>query len=677
MLHCVTQFPHRVEVIESGLWIPVSSGRRLAARLWLPETARDNPVPALLELLPYRKGDLTRVRDETYHAYFGGHGYASIRVDIGGSGDSFGTMQDEYELKEQDDALDVIAWLAAQAWCNGRVGMFGISWGGFNALQVAARRPPALQAIITSCSTDDRYTDDMHYYGGCLLNDNLDWGTTFLALLSLPGDPRIMGEEWRSNWRERLEAIQPPAALWLQHQTRDAYWKHGSINQDYAAIGCPVLAVGGWLDGYSNAIPRMLEHLKTPVRAIIGPHAHQFGFEDRAPGPAYGFLQEAIRWWNHWLKDEANGILDEPKLRAFMGEDIPAAAWYAQCPGRWIAEADWPSPRIRHTRLHLDGESLSNKTRPGPPRVHTSPQSVGLAGGEWAPYGTGGDGPEFPGDQRCDDAYSLTYDSVGLLERLDILGAPIVEIELSVDRPVAFIAVRLNDLKPCGAVTRVSLGVLNLAHRHGHEVPEAIEPGARYIVTVRLNDTAYSFAPGHRLRLSISTTYWPMIWPSPEVVTLTVHQGSGFLALPIRPSTDGEPAMCPLPPPEAAPEPTVETLHDAPRSNKLTYDLATGAVQYAAERGCGSFRISGNGVTFGLNTYEKMSIHPHDPLSAITEVTVLGRSDRAGSDINVKAYSKLTADKSHFLLESRLDVLENERNVYTRAWTNKIPREFL
>ena len=148
-----TDFPRQVKEIEN-LWIPLSDGTKLAARMWIPVDAETDPVPALLEYLPYRKRDGTHVRDALTHPYFAGHGYAAIRVDMRGNGDSEGLMFDEYAQQEQDDALEVIAWLAEQPWCNGKVGMFGISWGGFNALQVAARKPPALKAIISKCGKE-------------------------------------------------------------------------------------------------------------------------------------------------------------------------------------------------------------------------------------------------------------------------------------------------------------------------------------------------------------------------------------------------------------------------------------------------------------------------------------------------------------------------------------------
>jgi putative CocE/NonD family hydrolase len=341
----VTEFPRAVRVIENE-WIPLADGTRLAARLWLPEDAARNPVPALLEYLPYRKRDSMRLRDDPMHHYFAGHGYAGARVDIRGTGDSDGLIADEYMQQEQDDALEVIAWLAGQPWCSGAVGMFGISWGGFNSLQVAARRPPALRCIITLGSTDDRYATDVHYMGGCMTKDNPDWGAVMFSHASTPPDPEIVGERWRAMWMARLENLQPWVIPWLEHQRRDAYWKHGSVCEDFGRIDVPVYAVNGWADNYAASILRLLAGLKGPREGLIGPWAHNFPHNGR-PGPAIGWLQEALRWWDRWLKGADTGIMDEPMLRAWMPEPVPPAASYAERPGRWVAEDEWPSPRLK------------------------------------------------------------------------------------------------------------------------------------------------------------------------------------------------------------------------------------------------------------------------------------------------------------------------------------------
>ncbi|NND49174.1 MAG: CocE/NonD family hydrolase, partial [Rhizobiales bacterium] len=234
-MQTVNQFPRAVDEHEN-IWIEVRDGCRLAARMWLPRDATQNPVPAILEYLPYRKRDGTCERDALTHPYFAGHGYACLRVDMRGNGESDGIMLDEYTSQELDDALDVIDWIVAQPWCTGAVGMMGISWGGFNALQVAALRPPSLKAIITLCSTDDRYADDIHYKGGCLLGENFGWAVQMLSYSSRPPDPELVGENWKDLWLYRLENQPFHLSEWLKHQHRDDYWKHGSICQNYEAL---------------------------------------------------------------------------------------------------------------------------------------------------------------------------------------------------------------------------------------------------------------------------------------------------------------------------------------------------------------------------------------------------------------------------------------------------------
>ena len=309
----ITKFPCKTKEIKN-LWIPLSDGTKLAARLWLPVDAEKNPVPALLEYLPYRKTDGTHVRDALTHPYLAGHGYASIRVDMRGCGDSEGIMLDEYTKQEQDDALEVIAWLATQKWCDGKVGMFGISWGGFNALQVAARQPPALKAIVTICSTDDRYEDDIHYKGGTLLNENLGWAATMLAYSSRPPDPEIVGPRWKKMWMERLKKEPFLLVPWLQHPHRDEYWKHGSVCENFGAITAATLVVGGWNDAYSNAVPRLMKGLRCPRKAIIGPWAHKYP-HFAVPDPKIGFLQEMLRWWDFYLKNIDTKVTSEPDYR--------------------------------------------------------------------------------------------------------------------------------------------------------------------------------------------------------------------------------------------------------------------------------------------------------------------------------------------------------------------------
>ncbi|MDD9207236.1 CocE/NonD family hydrolase, partial [Georgenia sp. 10Sc9-8] len=550
-MRTVTSLPYEVTE-EEHLWIQMSDGTRLAARLWRPVASEVDPVPAVLEMIPYRKRDLTAQRDSIHHPYMAGHGYACLRVDLRGSGDSEGVLTDEYLEQELCDAEEVLAWLADQPWCTGRTGMMGISWGGFNALQVAARRPPSLGAIVTVASTDDRYADDVHYMGGCLLTDNLSWASTMFAYTSSPPDPAIVGDRWKDMWVDRLEGSGLWLEEWLSHQRRDEYWQHGSVNEDMSAIQCPVFAVSGWADGYSNSVFRLLRDLDVPTRGLIGPWSHKYPHLGQ-PGPAIGFLQEVVAWWDHWLKDgdgeedgparEVDRTTDWPALTIWMQDTVPPSTTYDERPGRWVGEPRWPSPRIDLTRFPLGRNRIAapGERELSPPLTVQSPLSVGQFAGKWCSYNAP---PDMPYDQREEDGGSMTFDSDPLVERLEVLGSPVVELDLAADQPVAMVAVRLSDVAPSGQATRVSYGVYNLNHHSGSNTPQELEPGEWHRIAVRLNGMAQSFPAGHRLRLSISTSYWPVVWPSPEPLRLTVRPELSSLVLPVRPVgvDDDEPA---------------------------------------------------------------------------------------------------------------------------------------
>ena len=446
----IRQFPREVEE-RNDVWIPLSDGKRLAATVWLPKDAQEQPVPAVLEYLPYRKNDFTAIRDSIRHPYFAGHGYASIRVDIRGTGDSDGYLPDEYTKQEQDDALDVFEWIQAQPWSTGSIGMIGKSWGGFNGLQIAAREHPALKAVITLCSTDDRYADDVHYRGGNILaSDMLWWASTMFAYNARPQDPQNVGPSWRDNWLERLEKTPPFVEEWMRHQRRDAYWKHGSICEDYSKVNVPVFAVGGWQDGYTNAVLRMVEHLPGPVKGLIGPWAHEYP-EVATPEPAIGFLQECLRWWDQWLKGDETGIMEEPVLTSWIQDYAPPGVTYAERPGKWVADDVWPSPSVTEKKLYVEGDGLSledGETGSEDEPVHVpSVQQHGLHAGVWCPFGQPGD---LPDDQRLENAHAVVMRSAPLLSDLELLGRPVLHASVSVNEENALLSARLSIISPTG-----------------------------------------------------------------------------------------------------------------------------------------------------------------------------------------------------------------------------------
>lgn len=656
-------------------FIPLADGARLAARLWLPEDAEAKPVPAILEYIPYRKRDGTRGRDEPMHGWFAANGYAAIRVDMRGSGESDGLLEDEYLQRELDDACEGIAWLAAQPWCTGAVGMMGKSWGGFNCLQVAALQPPALKAVITVCSTDDRYADDIHFMGGTLLNDNLWWGSIMLAYQARPADPALVGEAWRSQWQHRLDHLPFFPALWLAHQRRDAYWRHGSICEDFSAVQCPVFAVGGWGDAYTNAIPRLLKGLQVPRLGLIGPWAHIYP-QDGVPGPAIGFLQEATRWWDHWLKGRDRGIMAEPMMRAFIEEWTPPGH-RDPVPGRFVGETTWPSPRIVAKTVHLAPGALTAEPGPASEVAFTSPAWTGGAAGEWMGTGVAG---EEPADQRHDDAFSCTFDSAVIEERLDLLGAPEIEVEIAADKPLAQLCARLCDVAPDGSSRRIAYAVLNLTHRDSHAEPEALVPGRFYPIRLKLSDCGYALAPGHRIRLALSTAYWPLIWPAPDPVTLTLRC-PGRLSLPVRKARADDPVVAFEPALSAARTPMTKVA-EGRMARTTSLDLLTDTAVYVTEGegglfGEGVLRFDEIDTTLSHSLRRELTVRGDDPLSARYRLTESYEMGREGWRIRIEVKTAMQATATDFILEGELKALANGEVAAERRWHEKIARDLL
>ncbi len=675
-----TDYPHAIREIENT-WIPLADGTRIAARIWMPADAAANPVPALFEYIPYRKSDYTSLRDAQRYPYFAGHGYAVVRADMRGSGDSDGFLYDEYLLQEQDDALEILAWIAAQPWCNGKTGMTGISWSGFNSLQVAARRPPSLKAIMPIACTDDRYHDDVHYMGGCLLTAQmLPWATVMFTYNPAPPDPRHVGERWREMWLARLEENDPWAAKWLSHQRRDAYWKHGSVGEDYGAINIPVYIVGGWADTYNNTIPRLLAKFQGPRKGLIGPWAHTFP-ERGEPGPAIGFLQESLRWWDYWLKGIETGIMAEPMMRSWIQESVPPASFYTERPGRWVADPAWPSPYVAEQVWYLNrderGSWLGNAAAslPTSPLTLRGTQPHGLTSGEWGCYGSPG---ETALDQQATDGQALSFTSAPLAEAVDILGNPTVTLELAVDQPLALVAVRLCDVTPTGQSRLISWGQLNLTHRDSHEFPTPLEPGRRYSVTVPLNVMGYRVPAGHRLRVAVSPTYGRHAWPSPVPVTLSLFPGAGSqLHLPVRHPQPTDAQLPPFPPAEISPPLPTEDRRTDSRQQTITYNVINGVTTFKIKNDGGRVYLPGNELEWEETSEEMLILHDDDPLATRHRTQMQVEYQRGDWCIRMITDNTLTADATHFHLSHLFDAYEGNIRVFTKTWTFKIPRDLV
>jgi uncharacterized protein len=636
------------------LFIPLPCGTRLAGRMWRPEGP--TRVPAILEFIPYRKRDATLPRDEAMHPWMAAQGYACLRVDLRGSGDSDGLLDDEYSPQELADAVEVIGWIAAQDWCTGAVGMMGKSWGGFNCLQTAALAPPGLKAVVSVCATVDRFADDIHFKGGCLLGENFGWGSLMLSYQSRPPDP-LLRTDWRDVWLKRMEAMPHFAAQWAGHQTRNDYWRHGSVCEDYSAIKAAVMIVGGWADGYRNAPAHLVQNLSGPVAAIVGPWVHQYPHQ-AVPGPQIDFLGEMKRWWDHWLKGDENGADTLPRYRVWMQDSCPPDTSASEIPGRWLAE-DMPGPRAAECLLALGGDGrLGGKGVPD--RLLNTPQTLGALTGEFFPVGLDG---EMPGDQRDDDARSTCFD-LPCPDGLAVMGAAWLEAEVICQHARGQLVARLCDVAPDGASRRIAHGHLNLTGQ--------LVPGQPLQVTLVLDQMAHRLAPGHRLRLALSTTDWPFIWPQPEDAPLRLT--GGRLGLPVH--DGGAPGWHFDQPPLPAPARLVR-LQDGDSQRKLETDLLTGQQTLIISHASGTVQNPDHGLETESRMQERWDICRDDPLSAEAAVDWTQRIARGNWQIMTCVRATLRGSATHLHLRATLTAHEgpDQTEIYRRDFADDIPRD--
>lgn len=660
-----------IRVIENANII-LSDGIVLSALIWLPANATAILVPAILEYLPYRKRDGTAAQDALNHPYVAAHGYACVRVDMRGTGDSEGILRGEYLKQEQDDALEILKWIGTQAWCTGSIGMIGISWGGFNGLQVAARGPPELKAVISLCSTDDRYDNDIHYMGGCLLLENFSWGATMFAINGTPPDPALVGDKWRDLWLQRLESGGLYVEEWHKNQRRNQFWKHASVCEDYSAIQCPVYLVGGWLDPYKNSIFRMLEHFQCPKKGLVGPWAHKHP-NFAKPGPQIGFLQESLRWWDKWLKGIETGIMEEPMLRCYIQDTVSPQTHTDFRPGHWVGESSWPSDGIVPSTLGFAAGRLTDEIATTDEKLSIrSPHTVGLAAGRWIAYGEGTDAPS---DQRSEAGGSLIFDSQKLERFIDILGAPVLRLRVASDQTTAFVAAVLSEVLPDGSVTKLSYGLLNLTHRENHADIEPLVPGNFYDIELALNHCGQRVSKESRLRLALSSSYFPITWPSPETVELTIDCASSSLAMPTRPAGPLDSGLKAFEPAVNGKPLNRKIIRQGKAGHKITQCIGTGEVTINEAYDDGLQENEENGWRFGEQESTSYSVLPNDPLSVRALQSFRKEFGRDELELVIQGMVKVEPTKTELLFTTHMEALEGGKRIFERDYAFSVLRD--
>ncbi|WGI20917.1 CocE/NonD family hydrolase [Amylibacter sp. IMCC11727] len=657
-MQIVTEFPFDV-VEEADLRIPLSDGVELSARVWFPVGA--GPVPVVLEYLPYRKRDGTAARDAGTHPYLAGHGYVCVRVDMRGCGESEGLFEDEYSPQELADGVEVVNWLSAQEWCSGAVGMMGISWGGFNSLQIAALAPEPLKAVISLCSTVDRFADDIHYKGGVMLGENPGWAATALSWFSVPPDPELVGDGWRDIWLERLENTPFLAERWVSRQVRDDYWAHGSVCEDYSSIKAAVLTVGGWHDGYRNTPAHLVENLDAPVKGIVGPWNHKYPHIG-VPGPQIDFLGEMLRWWDHWLKGIDRGVDRDPAYRAYVMDSVAPEVSFETRTGRWVGLDQANGSGVR--AWAFTGEGLADVAGDVDRSVGTD-VACGQGTGEYFPFGFGPG--ELPDDQQGDDAKSMCFDSAALREELEIVGACTVAMTLASDQPRAQVAVRLTDLRPDGTSALIAHGFLNLRHRDGHDRVVDMPVGEAVNVEVVLDQAAYRLPAGHRLRVAISPSYFPFVWPEEEPVTLTVTAGA--LRVPV---LDGEGVDVAFDPAKGAVPIDFKRFTQRVESKNVTLDGDVWRQEIIGDDGL--IENPKTGLKTAQKVHEVFEITEGDPRSARAKFAWERSYGRGDWMVHTKSHVALSSEDGVFVVAAKLEAFEGDEPLFERDWRAVVPK---
>ncbi len=651
--------------------IPMRDGIRLAADLYLPDPDPGEPLPVVMEYIPYRKDEVAP--GARFYEYLPRHGYIVARVDIRGTGGSEGVNTDEYVLQEQLDGYDAIEWLAAQAFCDGHVNQMGISYGGFTSLQVATHQPPHLTSIVPMYFTDDRYTDDCHYRGGHLRKyyDVGDYGNFMITYNALPPYPEWSGGDWAAIWEEHVERNEPYLLRWLAHQTDGPYWRHGSVRETADRIRCPVFMIGGWRDGYPNPPLRLYQALTVPKKVLVGPWNHALP-DVAIPGPRIDYLHEVVRWLDHWCKGEDTGIMDEPPVVLFVQHWEKPVVDRLEAAGEWRAEVDWPPPGAGALLLHLGANgSLVEEAGDEGTDSFEYVATVGVTGGLWS----GGLQFGLPGDQRPDEAFSLVYSSAPLEEDVHVVGRPRAVLHVASTASVIGFAASLSDVAPDGTSHLVAKGMLNATRRSSLAEPEPLTPGEIVELPIEIDTTAWVFPRDHRIRLAIASADWPNVWPTPEPATNTVYRGAA------RPSRLVLPTVPPhgsATPPEFLPSPKQVSRHSErtdPPVWQVVHDVLSGRVQ-ARIGEASDERV--NDTTAVRREYSLVAdVDPGDPASASARGRHLSRITRPNSVLEGASDVLIQATATHFHVTIDLELRVNGTLHHSRSWVESVPRVLL
>ena len=633
--------------VDRKVFVPMRDGIKVALTTYLPEGPGRFPV--VVESVPYRKDDDCFARDWQNYFYLAERGIAGVRIDIRGTGASEGIITDEYTADEMSDTVEILEWAAGQAWSNGNVGMWGISWGGFSSLQTAMLGPEPLKAIMPVHATHDRFATDVHYAGGSVLAaEQGDWAASMIALNGLPPDPSIVGHGWRQMWMERLDQTPQWLFEWFRHQHRDSYWLHGSPCSDYESIQVPTLLIGGWLDGYVDGMLTMFEKLRCPRKAVIGPWGH-YRPATGVPAPTFDHLDLMARWFGHHLRGDDNGVMDMPDLIAWVRTDPPYDG--ESTTGFWRGDS-----------IGKPGETWEMPL-PGSEMVTwRGPQWVGSHAPAWDRAAIGSTASDL------DDAGSLLFESEPLTTELEIFGQPKAELRVASDQDAGLIAVRLLIVSPEGDAHLLCRGHKNLAFPSDLSDPKSVEPGVWQTVEVSLLAASAVIPRGWRIRVAIAGVDFPILWPPARRFSLSVDPTQSRLLFPVL-AAGGETLAIPVSP--SPPDSPVETFVS-------NHDFSVGRNDQKAsfEKTVGHRERQPDGLMYDSRQTSRVTVLDDDPetteVAAMTTISLERGDWLVGTDSTLR----ITADESHFHIDIHLSARDHDAEVFSRNWSESIERRW-
>jgi putative CocE/NonD family hydrolase len=660
---------------ERAVMIPMRDGKRLSADIFRPDAPGQFPVIVMYH--PYRKDDVGR-GGVGEHFYFAERGFASVRLDARGTGTSEGVTTDEYRLEEQLDGVDAVEWLARRPWANGNVGMYGVSYSGFTAIQVALHQPPSLKAIVPLYATDDRYTDDCHYDRGGNLRLYYDVGTygnSMIAMNALPPQPELAGSRWTEIWKERLEHNQPYLLEWIKHPVDGPYWRNGSLRPGYDRLRIPVYLIAGWHDGYVNAMLRMYTRLTGPRKLLIGPWVHTPPHASR-PGPRIDWINEAARFFAHWLRGEDSGIMREPPVTVYMQQPAKPDRRMNDIPGFWRNDAAFPVAGSSELVFYLaEGGLLAERAGTAGVDEFEYRPTTGIQNAFWS---AGGIRHYLAADQRADEAYAAVYTSAPVAEDTQLLGWPKVILQGSSSAPVATFVAKLASVAPDGQSSLITDGALNGTRRASLTDPEPMRPGEVYELAIPMAPAGWVIPKGHRLRLAVSGGDFPNLWPTPYPATNRIHRGGrrdSRVVLPVAPAAT-------LPPPAFLPPPVLHQIvtpvagSGKPPLQQIVLDHLANTATMVYRSSGGSNLDENMGAVFSEAEFQA-TVSDDDPAKA----SIVGRHTytfrREDGAIEVTAESSIRSTETDFHVTIQLLVTRNGLPFFQKQWLHSQPRRLL